>query len=139
LTTNSKTNLKEKIFAHIEASRPYTVIWCGLVSLVGACVVCRDLPPMHISILVTVIPMMGWTAGLYLTDYFDRKLDLIQKPHRPIPSGRIHKNEALAIGGIFAMLGFLLSFFLSIYNIILVFPVQFLYLPMQNLQNHKEC
>jgi len=113
LTTNAKPNItiKDKIFAHIETSRPYTVIWCGLVSLAGACIAFKDFPP------------LGWTAGLYLTDFFDRKLDLIQKPHRPIPSGRIHQNEALAIGGIFATLGFLLSFLLGLYNVLLVFPV----------------
>jgi geranylgeranylglycerol-phosphate geranylgeranyltransferase len=125
LTTNSKINkkFKDKIFAHIEASRPYTVIWCGLVSLTGACIAFKEFPPLTIAVLVMFIPMMGWTAGLYLTDFFDRKLDLIQKPHRPIPSGRIHKNEALAIGGVFAVLGFLLSFLLGFYNVLLVFPV----------------
>ena len=125
MTAKTKTNtkLKDKIFAHIEASRPYTVIWCGLVSLAGACIAFKDFPPLTTAVLVTIIPMMGWTAGLYLTDFFDRRLDLIQKPHRPIPSGRIHKNEALAIGGIFATLGFLLSFLLGFYNVLIVFPV----------------
>ena len=125
MVTNSQinTSLKDKIFAHIEASRPYTVIWCGLVSLAGACIAFNEFPPLSIAVLVTAIPMMGWTAGLYLTDFFDRKLDVIQKPHRPIPSGRIHKNEALGIGGLFAVLGFLLSFLLGINNILLVFPV----------------
>jgi len=116
----------EKIFAHIEASRPYTVIWCGLVSLAGACIAFKDIPPLTTSLLVIFIPIMGWIAGLYLNDFFDRKLDKIQKPHRPIPSGRIHKNEALFIGGIFAILGFLLSFTLGIYNVFLVFPVALL-------------
>jgi len=81
---NPTYELKDKIFAHIEASRPYTVIWCGLVSLAGACIAFKEFPPLTIAVLVTFIPMMGWTAGLYLTDFFDRKLDLIQKPHRPI-------------------------------------------------------
>lgn len=70
--------------------------------------------------------MMGWTAGLYLADFLDKKLDAIQKPHRPIPSGRIKPMEALAIGGIFAIIGFILSFLLSLNNIILVFVVAFL-------------
>lgn len=69
---------------------------------------------------------MGWTAGLYLSDFLDRKLDAIQKPHRPIPSVRIKPIEALAIGGIFAITGFALSFLLSLNNVILVFVVAFL-------------
>ena len=72
------------------------------------------------------IPMLGWTAGLYLSDFLDRKLDAIEKPHRPIPSGRINPNEALIVGAVLAVSGLILSFFLSIYNIILVFVVAIL-------------
>ena len=117
------STLSTKLLAHIETSRPYTVIWCGLVSLAGACLTLQQLPSLSRSLLITFIPMMGWVAGLYLTDFFDRTLDSIQKPHRPIPSGRIHRYEAVAIGGVVAVLGFSLSFLLNWYNVLLVFPV----------------
>ena len=99
------------------------MIWCGLVSLAGSCIAFGNLPPMRTALFALFIPMMGWTAGLYLADFLDRKLDAIQKPHRPIPSGRIKPMEALFIGALFAITGFILSFLLSIYNIILVFVV----------------
>ena len=67
--------------------------------------------------------MMGWIAGLYLSDYLDRNLDSIQKPHRPIPSGRIKPKEAIIVGALFALTGFFLTFFLTLYNVILVFVV----------------
>lgn len=69
---------------------------------------------------------MGWAAGLYLSDYLDRDLDAIEKPHRPIPSGRIHPTEALIIGAILAFSGLFLSYILSIWNFILVFVVALL-------------
>jgi 4-hydroxybenzoate polyprenyltransferase len=118
--------LKEKLFAHLETWRLYTVIWCGLVSLAGSCIVYGNFPPLNVSLLALFIPMMGWTAGLYLSDFLDRKLDAIQKPLRPIPSGRIKPNEALVIGAIFATVGFILSFLIGCYNIILVFIVALL-------------
>ena len=118
--------LRTKLFAHLETMRPYTVLWCGLVSLVGASVTIGALPSMPIALLVLFIPMMGWIAGLYLSDYLDRNLDVIQKPHRPIPSGRIRPNEAILVGAIFALVGFFLTFFLPWYNIILVFIVALL-------------
>jgi len=124
--SQKKTGFKEKLFAHIETWRLYTVIWCGLVSLAGSCLIYQTFPPVFIAVLSFFIPMMGWTAGLYLSDFLDRKLDLIEKPHRPIPSGRIHPYEALTIGGLLAILGLLLSFYLSYYNIILVFVVALL-------------
>ena len=118
--------IKEKLFAHLETWRPYTVIWCGLVSLVGSCLTYGSFPPLKTAVLSFFIPMMGWIAGLYLSDFLDRKLDAIQKPHRPIPSGRIKPIEALIIGGIFAFSGLFLSFQLSVNNIILVFIVALL-------------
>jgi len=122
----SKIKIKDRLFAHLETWRLYTVIWSGLVSLTGACIAYQDLPPTNIALLALFIPMMGWTAALYLSDYLDGKLDAIEKPHRPIPSGRIKPLEALVIGAIFAIAGLGLSFLLSIYNIILVFVVALL-------------
>lgn len=118
--------LKDKLFAHLETWRPYTVIWSGLVSLTGACLGYQSLPPAKTVLLALFIPMMGWTAALYLSDFLDRKLDVIEKPHRPIPSGRIKPYEALVIGGIFAITGLILSFLLTLYNILLVFVVALL-------------
>jgi geranylgeranylglycerol-phosphate geranylgeranyltransferase len=123
LNSNQRFNLKEKFFAHIETWRLYTVIWCGLVSFTGSCIAFGSLPPLIISTLSLFIPMTGWIAGLYLSDFLDRRLDAIQKPHRPIPSGRIKPKEALVFGAIFAVSGFILSFLLSTNNIILVFVV----------------
>lgn len=122
-SSKSRFTIKDKFYAHLETWRPYTVIWCGLVSLAGSCIAFGSFPPLKIATLALFIPMTGWTAGLYLSDFFDRKLDAIQKPHRPIPSGRIKPNEALAIGAIFAITGFILSFFLSLNNVVLVFIV----------------
>ncbi len=121
--SKSKFNLKDKLFAHLETWRLYTVVWCGLVSLAGSCIAYGSFPPLRVSILALFIPMMGWTAALYLSDFLDRELDSIQKPHRPIPSGRIKPYEALAIGAIFAITGFFLSFLLNFRNLILVFVV----------------
>ena len=118
--------LKIKLTAYIESIRPYTIIWCGLVSLAGSCIAFKTFPSLNIAILVTIIPMMGWAAGLLLSDFLDRKLDEIEKPHRPIPSGKIKPKEAIIIGAIFAFTGLFLSFLLTINNIILVFIVALL-------------
>ncbi len=127
MTTQSIVGkLKQKIFAHIETMRLYTVIWCGLVSLVGASLAYGNIPPLKIAFLAFVIPMMGWIAALYLSDVLDRKLDAIEKPHRPIPSGRIKTKEALGVGAIYVIVGFLLCFLLSFWNVLLVFVVALL-------------
>ena len=111
----------KKIFSHLETMRPYTLLWCGLVSLVGASLRYGDIPPLKTSLLVFFIPILGWIAGLYLADYYDKGLDAIQKPHRPIPSGRISPREALIVGASYALIGLGLTFLLPLMNIALVF------------------
>ncbi|HET8642374.1 MAG TPA: UbiA family prenyltransferase [Pseudonocardiaceae bacterium] len=38
-------------------------------------------------------------AGMALNDYADRELDAVERPERPIPSGRIRPGQALAVAG----------------------------------------
>jgi 4-hydroxybenzoate polyprenyltransferase len=40
--------------------------------------------------------LLYW-AGMALNDYADRDLDLLERPERPIPSGRVLPGEALAL------------------------------------------
>jgi len=133
----SNISIWEKIFAHIETMRPYTVIWCGLVSLAGACLSWNGIPPFDVSLLTFVVPIMGWIAALYLSDYLDRELDSIEKPHRPIPSSRIKPLEALIIGGIYAIIGSMFSWYLGTRNFILVFIVAILVLSYTSIAKSK--
>lgn len=116
-------NLKVKLIAHIETCRPYTVLWSGLVSLVGACLVFHGLPPLDKSILVFIIPIIGWIAGLYASDYIDRRLDEVEKSHRPFPSGRLGSREVIFSAFFFAGIGLIFSIFLGLIQVILVFIV----------------
>lgn len=111
---------EEKLYSHVETWRLYTVLWCGLLSLLGACLVYQEFPPIFHTFLVLTIPILGWISGLYLSDYLDSHLDKIQKSHRPIPSGRMHPYEALITGALFACIGIGLTTFLGIKNFILV-------------------
>lgn len=56
--------------------------------------------------------LLGSTIGLYLggmvlNDVFDAKLDAVERPERPIPSGRINRNAAGAFGALLMLLGVL--------------------------------
>ncbi|MBT0767580.1 UbiA family prenyltransferase [Kineosporia sp. J2-2] len=42
--------------------------------------------------------VLAYMAGMALNDYADRRVDAVERPHRPIPSGRISPRRALAIG-----------------------------------------
>ena len=46
-----------------------------------------------------------YSAGIALNDYFDYAIDLVERPQRPIPSGRVKRETALALGMIFILAG----------------------------------
>lgn len=55
-----------------------------------------------------------YAGGVILNDVFDLKIDKIERPERPIPSGLISKSSAAAFGVIMLLLGVVLAFTSSI-------------------------
>jgi len=51
-----------------------------------------------------------YTAGMALNDYADADLDGIERPERPIPSGRVSRPTALALGAGLTAVGVALAF-----------------------------
>ncbi|MFG2525977.1 UbiA family prenyltransferase [Streptomyces sp. NPDC048527] len=92
------------IRAHLETWRPYTLAYPGLVGLAGVAAdagVPAAAGGGHTALEVLaawLCPTLGWLGGHYLGDYFDRDLDAIGKPQRPIPSGRLSPGTARACG-----------------------------------------
>jgi 4-hydroxybenzoate polyprenyltransferase/geranylgeranylglycerol-phosphate geranylgeranyltransferase len=83
--------------AHLQTWRLYTFWYVGFLGLAGAGLS----PGRHDGgrlLAAWAVPTLGWLGGHYLSDYFDRKLDAIAKPHRPIPSGRLPARVALGCG-----------------------------------------
>lgn len=63
--------------------------------------------------LVTAFLICG--AGDVINDYFDREIDRVNAPHRPIPSGKIRPKTALIYFGILSVIGIALAYFVGIY------------------------
>ncbi|MEU7487540.1 SCO3242 family prenyltransferase [Streptomyces sp. NPDC042319] len=49
--------------------------------------------------LATLSSLFLYEAGMALNDWADRDIDAVERPHRPIPSGRITPGAALAAAG----------------------------------------
>ncbi|WP_328617557.1 UbiA family prenyltransferase [Amycolatopsis sp. NBC_00355] len=82
--------------AHVQTWRPYTTCYPALLGVAGATVAGGT--GAAVLLVAAFAPALGWLSGHYLGDYFDRGLDAIGKPHRPIPSGRLSAEAALAGG-----------------------------------------
>lgn len=86
-------SIQTKVLAHVEACRPDTIFYAGTVGLTGA-ILTRPHADARLLFLAWLVPTLAWIASLYGGDYFDRDLDALTKPHRPIPSGRIQPLTA---------------------------------------------
>lgn len=50
-----------------------------------------------------------YAGGIVLNDFFDRHLDAVERPERPIPSGRVAAPRAAALGGTLLVAGVALA------------------------------
>jgi 4-hydroxybenzoate polyprenyltransferase len=89
-----------RLTAHVETWRPYTSTYPGLLALAAACLWQDGIPRWPVALAVFAAPVLGWVAALYGCDFLDSDVDRVERPHRPIPSGRLSEKEA-----IIAMLG----------------------------------
>ncbi len=79
--------------------------------IAGFLLVQRDWQPIVPLLLLVLTSILLYEAGMVLNDVSDAELDAIERPERPIPSGRIQRGNAYILGlgllggGIFASLG----------------------------------
>ena len=73
-------------------------------SNVAAGAVLSGQPPSPSALLILLLALsLIYTAGMFLNDAFDRRIDQLERPERPIPSGQVSAASVFAAG--FAMLG----------------------------------
>lgn len=89
------SRFRRKALAHLEMTRPYTMFHASLLAVAGAELASAGHVAVWRTVLAALVTMCGWEAGLYAGDYYDRHLDAIAKPSRPVPSGRVSAREAL--------------------------------------------
>ena len=112
-------SLATRATAHLEMMRPYTVFYAGMLAVAGAEVASSGRISAGRLALAAVSTMCGWEAGLYAGDYYDREIDAVSKPSRPVPSGRVSPREAfVTMVGLIA-LGYVLSLLLGPANLAL--------------------
>jgi len=105
-----------KLGGFIRLMRPVNCIMMGFAVLVGAVLAASQLAGLNwLNILFGFLT--GFTfcaAAMVINDYYDRKIDAINEPQRPIPSGTIKPHEALAFVGLLSLVGFVFAGFVSV-------------------------
>lgn len=98
-----------KLEAHLRIMRPINCLMMGFAVIVGA-VIARSSAPSTFpasNLTYAFITAFALTAGsMVVNDYYDREIDAINEPNRPIPSGLVNPKEALGFALILAVIGF---------------------------------
>jgi 4-hydroxybenzoate polyprenyltransferase and related prenyltransferases len=79
----------------LEIMRPANCVMAGAASLTGMLVSGALLQSLHTPVLVFSAVLLITGGGNAINDYFDREIDAVNRPDRPIPSGRISPRAAL--------------------------------------------
>ena len=61
----------------------------------------------------TVAICLFYVAGFIFNDLFDRRIDAVERPDRPIPSGRVDPRAAMQVGAFFMIAGVLMIFMIE--------------------------
>lgn len=68
-------------------------------SVAGVMLVASPLPPAALGWLLAATAGL-YAGGIVLNDVFDRAVDAVERPERPIPSGRVDARAAAAVGSL---------------------------------------
>ncbi len=93
--------------------RPFTLLAPLIGILSGAIIAKRDLPTIGAYIAAVCSCILNAASNVN-NQYFDKDIDGINKPYRPLPSGRISKKEALILAIVLYSIAFILACFVNI-------------------------
>jgi len=99
--------------------RPVNCVMMGFAILVGAAIgggsgLISSSRELSLAFL-TGFFMTG--SAMAVNDYYDREIDAINEPGRPIPSGAVSPGEALAISGVLSVFGLAAAWLTSLGNL----------------------
>jgi geranylgeranylglycerol-phosphate geranylgeranyltransferase len=104
-----------RINGFVRLMRPVNCAMMGFAVIVGAVLA----NPQFYGVDVRNV-FYGFITGFALTaasmainDYYDRTIDVVNEPSRPIPSGAVRSREALVLALILTVVGFLAAYLTS--------------------------
>ena len=101
----SKHSKISKILVYFELLRTRNCVITFLGVYLGVAVVLGTIPGDAAIFIAASAAFLITGGGNALNDYFDCGIDKINKPHRPLPSGRITKNDASMLGMALILIG----------------------------------
>jgi geranylgeranylglycerol-phosphate geranylgeranyltransferase len=105
----------------LELTRPLNCLLTGAAVLIGEVVTVDNLSiPGQVLIFSFLAAALVAAGGNVMNDYYDQQIDRINRPDRPIPSGRITALRALTTARVLFVIGIIFTVFLNPYCLLLV-------------------
>jgi len=119
---------------YLQILRPNNCLVAGIAVIIAALITAKIFLP--ISILAALVAFLVCGAGNAINDYYDIKIDKINRPKRPLPSGKISPSNAMKYVLVLYSLGVFMSVFINVYAfIIAAFNSIVSYLYAQRIKN----
>jgi geranylgeranylglycerol-phosphate geranylgeranyltransferase len=101
-----------KLEGYLRLMRPLNCFMMGVAVIVGAALADpTGISGAWLSMIYGFITGFTLTAAsMAINDYYDREIDAINEPKRPIPSGLIKPREALLFASILTIIGFIAAY-----------------------------
>src|SRR5439155_10768617 len=77
-------------------------------NVLAAIALAGGFPATATIVLACVAMSLMYVAGMYLNDAFDRDIDRVERPERPIPAGEVHASTVFDVGFVLLLSGILL-------------------------------
>lgn len=97
-----------KLNGLLQLIRPVNCAMMGFAVIVGASFVEKEIfsPEVLMNLLLGFITSFALTgSSMVINDYYDRQIDVINEPSRPIPSGLVSTREALSLAFVLGVTG----------------------------------
>lgn len=130
------------IKAYIQLLRPANIvtsvadIFAG-ISIAGFTFT-SDFESIKTVILLSIATKGLYGGGIVFNDVFDAELDAIERPERPIPSGKVTKTNATLWGSFWLLMGIVAAFFNSTQSGIIAIVVAILALVYNRFGKHRD-
>ncbi|MFQ6080266.1 MAG: UbiA family prenyltransferase [Candidatus Bathyarchaeia archaeon] len=109
------------LLSKLRLIRPVNCLMMGFAVLVGAYLAYPGLSfnAYSSSLLLGFLTGFSLTgASMAINDYFDRFIDAINEPARPIPSGAVKPWEALAYAAVLTIIGFVAAYMTNLLSLL---------------------
>ncbi|ADG13918.1 UbiA prenyltransferase [Methanocaldococcus infernus ME] len=104
---------------YLELIRFKNCVLAGISGIVGYIISKGSSPTIALLIFLVIFFICGF--GNIINDIYDIEIDKINKPHRPLPSGKVSLKEAKILAISFLAVGLLLSIFINFLAFLIAF------------------